>query len=494
VRRCGSTSLFLFFFGSVLAQLELDQDPILDRYCGFNWLEANTYCRSPCPSGNNADCPLNPSGRTQKCFQGSGCFNRMQTLYWTGVVAIMFEATEHMANYQVISTTTTSTVVASGADDEETTAAANVVPTAALMGNVEEVALETILIAKLQTALEDQMFLVSVETQNQDYDRPCVEAVFPPGWDRDDPSKITLDVTMSIITRYIPNSIAVYTNEDLGTIVKTALEVTQDAIIRELKTANPFFNAMTGIAAVSEDDLPESPSTMPSFPPTRDFDQLFETPLDPNPTGSNGIVFSVKTPKGAPSVLLVGMKFITNFEGVFEYEVYTKLGSWTGFVGKSTEFDLIASGQVTGKGSKTWVDIIQGDHFGTIEEGNETISVNYVGWKDVHVLGDGGERSFYLTTTKRFLQQDMTTIPILFSAPINGESETLRQYEIVESNSELEVYEGDGVLDYPWPTDSNGKSPYYRRPRGPIIAFNYDRAPCEYLVLSFCIRRCYLSN
>jgi hypothetical protein len=163
-------------------------------------------------------------------------------------------------------------------------------------------------------------------------------------------------------------------------------------------------------------------------------------------------------------------------------------------VGKSTEFDLIASGQVTGKGSKTLVEIIQGDHVGTIVEGNETISVNYVGWKDVHVLGDGGERSFYLTTTKRFLQQDMTTIPILFSAPINGESETLRQYEIVESNSELEVYEGDGVLDYPWPTDSNGKSPYYRRPRGPIIAFNYDRAPCEYLVLSFCIRRCYLSN
>ncbi len=412
----------------------------------------------------------------------------METLYWTGVVAIMFDAEDHMANHQVATTTTTSTIAASGADDEETTAAANALPTAALMGKVQEAALETILIAKLQTALDDKMmYLVSVDTQHQDYDRPCVAAVFPPVWDRDDPSKITLDVTMRITTRYIPTSIAVYTDEDLGAIVVTALEEAQDATIRELKNANPFFKATTGIAAVSEEDLAESPSSMPSFSPTRDFDQLFETLLDPTPTGSNGIVFSVKTPKGAPSVLLMGMKFITNFEGVLEYEVYTKLGSWKGFVGKSNEFDLIASGQVTGKGPKTWVEIIRGDHVGTIVEGNETISVNYVGWKDVHVLGDGGERSFYFTTTKRFLQQGGTAIPILFSYPINGESETLRQYEMVKSNSELEVYEGDGVLDYPWPTDSNGKSPYYRRPRGPIIAFNYDRAPCEYPFSISCV-------
>jgi hypothetical protein len=133
---------------------------------------------------------------------------------------------------------------------------------------------------------------------------------------------------------------------------------------------------------------------------------------------------------------------------------------------------------VKGKGPKTWVDIIQDDHVGTVVNGNETTSVNYVGWNNIHILGDGGERSFYVTTTKRFLKEDQTSIPILFSSAMNSLSESLRQYGMVESNAELELYEGDGILDYPWPTDPNGKSPYYRRPRGPIIAFNYERSPC----------------
>ena len=472
---------YLLLFGStVLGQLELDQDPKLDQYCGSNWVEAKTNCRTPCPSGEDAECPLSLSGREQSCYQGAGCFNRMETLYWTGIVAIIFDSEQHMSNHKVTTSTTTSTTAAAGTDNEETTAV-DVVPIASLMGKVQEAALEATLISKLQTALDDNMYLVSVVIKDQGYDRPEAAAVFSPVWERDDPSKITLDVTMRITTRYIPSSVIFYTDEDLGGIIITALEEAQDVTIQKLKQANPFFNAMTAIAAVSEEELAESPSYVPSSSPTRDFDQLFETRIDPNPTGSNGIVFSVKTPNGAPSVLLMGMKFVTNFEGILEYEVYTKLGSWKSFVGKSNDFDLIASGQLSGKGPKTWVSLIQDDYVGTAVEGNKTISVNYVGWKDVHVLGDGGERSFYFTTTKRFLKADRTAIPILFSSPKNGESEALRQYEMVTTNSELEVYEGDGVLDYPWPTDSNGKSPYYRRPRGPIIAFNYDRAPCEYL-------------
>jgi len=395
----------------------------------------------------------------------------METLYWTGVVAILFDREEHMKNHKV-------GVEASGTDEKENTAANDVVPTAALMGKVEEVALERTLISTLQILLDDKIYLASLDIKGQTYEQPCVEAVFPLGWDRDDPSKLALDVTMRITARYIPNAVTFYTDKDLGDVFISGLGKAQDATVRELKNANSFFNAVTGMAAVSEEDLAEAPSAMPSTSPTRDFDQLFEAKLDSTPTGSNGIVFSVKTPKGAPSVLLEGMKFVTNFEGVLEYEVYSKLGSWKNFVGRSNEFDLIASGQVTGKGPKTWVDIIQGDHVGTIVKGNETTSVNYVGFKKVYVLGDGGERSFYFTTTKRFLKEDRTAIPILFSSPINSLSESLRQYAMVTTNSELELYEGDGVLDYPWPTDPNGKSPYYRRPRGPIIAFNYDRSPC----------------
>jgi len=391
----------------------------------------------------------------------------METLYWTGVVAILFDAEEHMRNYQVTTTTETE---APEADNEETTAA--------LMGKIEELALEKTLISTLQILLDDKIYLAALDVKDQFYDRPCVQAVFPKVWDRGDPSKLALDVTMRITARYIPSSLTLYTDRDLGDVFISGLGDAQDITVRELKNANPFFNAVTGIAAVSEEDLAEAPSSMPSLSPTRDFDQVFETKIDPTPTGSSGIVFSLKTPKGGPSVRLVGMKFITPFDGVLEYEVYSKLGSWRNFVGRTHEFELIASGQVKGKGPKTWVDIIQDDHVGTVVNGNETTSVNYVGWNNIHILGDGGERSFYVTTTKRFLKEDQTSIPILFSSAMNSLSESLRQYGMVESNSELELYEGDGILDYPWPTDPNGKSPYYRRPRGPIIAFNYERSPC----------------
>ena len=215
----------------------------------------------------------------------------METLYWTGVVAILFDREEHMKNHKV-------EVEASGTDDKENSAANDVVPTAALMGKVEEVALERTLISTLQILLDDKIYLASLDIKGQTYERPCVEAVFPLGWDREDPSKLALDVTMRITARYIPNAVTFYTDKDLGDVFISGLGKAQDATVRELKNANSFFNAVTGMAAVSEEDLAEAPSAMPSTSPTRDFDQLFEAKLDSTPTGSNGIVFSVKTPKG----------------------------------------------------------------------------------------------------------------------------------------------------------------------------------------------------
>ena len=105
-----------------------------------------------------------------------------------------------MSNHKVTTSTTTSTTAAAGTDNEETTAV-DVVPIASLMGKVQEAALEATLISKLQTALDDNMYLVSVVIKDQGYDRPEAAAVFSPVWERDDPSKITLDVTMRITTR-----------------------------------------------------------------------------------------------------------------------------------------------------------------------------------------------------------------------------------------------------------------------------------------------------
>mmetsp|Transcript_32495 Transcript_32495/g.56612 ORF Transcript_32495/g.56612 Transcript_32495/m.56612 type:complete len:206 (-) Transcript_32495:102-719(-) len=69
---------------------------------------------------------------------------------------------------------------------------------------------------------------------------------------------------------------------------------------------------------------------------------------------------------------------------------------------------------------------------------------------------------------------------LLFSYPIGDDSEGDREYEVVASIPELEVYEGDGILDYPWPKDRDGQ--YYRRPRGFFGSFEFDRYPCHPLL------------
>ena len=97
----------------------------------------------------------------------------------------------------------------------------------------------------------------------------------------------------------------------------------------------------------------------------------------------------------------------------------------------------------------------------------------------MHVPGDRGQRSFYVTLTKRFEQEDGSVIPILFSYPID-DNEGERKYAMIDSSPELEVYEGDATLTYAWSQYTDG--PTFRRPRGFIGNFEYDRYPCHPLL------------
>ncbi|KAL3817796.1 hypothetical protein ACHAXA_005829 [Cyclostephanos tholiformis] len=338
------------------------------------------------------------------------------------------------------------------------------------------------------------VLISSVTIEDQKYDRPCVDAVVvvdgvdgEQGDGSGDSSSIvsttSLDITTGVIGSYIPSyqdegdEPSIITDELFGNMIANAINSNEDAFVVAMKEASStFFGALLGVYAIEEGGLAESPSSSPSSPPTRDYEQAFEMDIDSNPTGSYGIVFEIGTPRYGNTIMLTSISFVTLHTGKLEYEIYTKLGSFEKYLGNYASFDLIASGQVNGMGSSKYTRVLDNDTI--VEGGNESLS--YVGFRPVYVLGDGGKRSFYITITKRFVADDGSAIPLLFSPPIDG-IEGSYDYALVDSNSELEVYEGDGILEYPWPRvtgEMEGDDVYYRRPRGFFGSFEYNRVPC----------------
>jgi hypothetical protein len=356
-------------------------------------------------------------------------------------------------------------------------------------------------------AIGRSMLISSVTVVDQRYDRPCVDAVIV--YDREEmendvddeagggmPSMVTsLDVTIDVIVSYIPTNDdeaeapIVVTEEVLGNSIASSINSNRDALLMTIRgnasisssngTAN-FLDALLGVYAIEEGMLPESPSSSPSSSPTRDYMQSLDVDIDANPTGSYGLVFEVGTPRHGNTIVMTSMSFVTSHTGELEYEIYTKLGSFLNYLGDYSKYDMIASGRVYGMGPSEYTRVLDNDTI--VEDVNGTYT--YLGFRHVYVPGDGGRRSFYLTLTKRFVADDGSAIPVLFSLPLEEDDEGAYEYSLVDANSELEVYEGDGVLDYPWPRTSGyagggeDDDVYYRRPRGFFGSFEYDRVPC----------------
>eukprot|EP00970_Alexandrium_tamarense_P011562 scaffold2534_cov176-Alexandrium_tamarense.AAC.4 len=478
------------------AQLLPDEDPAKDYYCGMDWNEANTYCAIPCPSGLDTDCPVvETTGRIRYCFASSGCSQRVENLYWDGIISLEFDKANHLANTGVETSSNASTAAM---NDTTTTIE---IP---LMTNEEAALFEDSFMFFLNQALKQKMDITCSRMQSQEYDRPCVGVVSGRRQLMDnttdfaligddfretpnittssrrrlarDASMTALDLEVQVCADYIPiGGTNKFTVSDFGGFISGAIDDNQQGFVDTLSSSSPFFDALTGISTISLDDIAEAPSSFPSESPTRSNDQVIETYLDTRPSGSYGLVFSVRTPANVSSILLTGMKFLTKTTTTLEYEVYTKLGTHTNSLGLTFQWDLIASGVTTGMGPEVFTSVLSEDSAvitnGIVEE--------YVGFKPVHVPGNRGQRSFYITVTKKYKAEDGSPIPLLFSYNIKAENDGKAIYEIVEDGPELEIYEGDGVLDYPFPRDKDGTSPYYRRPRGFIGGFEYDKNPCR---------------
>ena len=136
---------------------------------------------------------------------------------------------------------------------------------------------------------------------------------------------------------------------------------------------------------------------------------------------------------------------------------------------ENSNWELIASGQTVGSGPKvqcssssfgfvasnvffkltTLHRITRTQRYTRVNEEDTVISdeagksISYKGFESVHVPGDRGMRSFYVAITKRFTADDGQPIPLLFSYPSEGnDAEGTKDYEIIDSTPELEVFEG----------------------------------------------------
>lgn len=437
-----------------------------DYYCGWDWEEANDFCEFHCPSGLDEDCPPLPNGRNRRCIAAAGCFSRKEKLYWTGLISLSFDADAHLARDDVTSSP------AAGSTEGETTYYDEADPAAELMTDEEAEAFEESFENSLNEAFKDQQIQISgVTLQDQEYNRPCVAAVAG----GDDSDSTSLDTVVRVAAEYIPIGDNVFTDDTFGEAVLGTVNSYSHAesFVNSLQGSSPFFGALTGISAIEEDSVAEAPSSMPSGSPTRGFDQVLDIRIESRPSGSYGIVFNMRTPREGQTILLTGMSFLTLYDGLLEYEVYSRLGSYEKYIGKDDYWELVASGQTTGRGAKEYTHVLE--EGATIRDGDTTLK--YVGFEPLHVPGDRGQRSFYVAITNRFTNPDGSAIPLLFSSPKGLDAEGGSAYEIVDSTPELEIYEGDGVLDWPWPKDRDG--PYYRRPRGYIGSFDYEMYPCH---------------
>jgi len=437
-----------------------------DFYCGWDWEEANQDCEYPCPSGLDDECPPLSNGRPRRCIAAAGCFARFKKVYWTGVISLSFDRAAHLSN----------SAVASVEMDAES---GSFITNANLMEDEEMEAFESSFAKYLFGAFEEEIEIDSVRVQEQQYDRPCVAAAYG----GIDPTSTSLDMMVRVVGEFIPIGDKDFTDDEFGDeVLKLINYFDPESFVEAIKNEHVYFGATIGISAIEADNVVETPSASPSEPPSRSFDQIFDIRIDPRPSASYGIVFSVRTKRCdeeaaiqqiCGTILINAMSFVTLHEGNLEYMVYSRLGPYERFLGRDNSWDLIASGQTIGKGAKEYTRMLEGD---TVIDYDSNTRMEYVGFKPVHVPGDRGMRSFYVTLTKRFTQESGDPVPILFSYPIQMDSEGERKYEVVASTNELEVYEGDAVLDYPWHTNRDG--PFYRRPRGFIGSFEYERYPC----------------
>ena len=166
-------------------------------------------------------------------------------------------------------------------------------------------------------------------------------------------------------------------------------------------------------------------------------------------TSSYGYIFNMRTRKEAGAIFLTGFDFYTESTDMVNIELWTRLGSFADHKGNYDGWDLIASGSVKGRGIGRYTSIP--------EELFTPVSIPGGG-------GEEGTRAFYIS---------MDTKDLVYKIGEGTSSDIIVQ----AGDQDVEVYEGEGVLFYPFPSAEDLY--FYRYPRQFLGTIQYDRMPCK---------------
>ncbi|KAL7551102.1 hypothetical protein ACHAWF_014297 [Thalassiosira exigua] len=223
-------------------------------------------------------------------------------------------------------------------------------------------------------------------------------------------------------------------------------------------TGKPTTGSPTGKPTPEPTGRPTSsptsvPSGMPSEAPSRSHLQSIIThtsrEIQQLTTTSFGYLFNVRTTLDGPAIILTGLDFYSDQSGPVNYELWSREDTFDGSRGMYEGWDLLASGTV---------DSVPGEY--TSVPDDAFVPVNMPGGG-----GPDGTRAFYIT---------LNTKDMIYAEDGQGSATDM---SVQSSTAELEIYEGEAVLSYPFPDPSQAY--FYRGPYKFVGAIHYDRLPCK---------------
>lgn len=476
-------------------------DPSLDYSCGLDWVNAANACTKHCPSGLDSEC--------SDLGEGFGCY------YFTGCQARFEELQKEQEEQAALEGENEEEVIVEVPPEQNQFCAPTFIeamlacpkekacPVGNECGVGEECFGKTNCDRELKEVVSDMVFnLKGLPGIMEDEDLTIFSSVI---FDLLTGSLRSIKVHLDTITvtdqRYFladeNTEVSVFftakyrppPRQKLDSIIENSINLQKGSVTQEIKKAGNDakrwnFSKLDEITAVSRENATKRPTLSPTEAPTFSPTALpsayptvspsesptsapSETPsslpsrmhiqevttattqeLKSSTDGSYGVVFNMRTVATGPVVLITGLDFYTESTEFVGFELWSRLGSFKGSKGTYEGWDLIASGVVKGAGYGKLTPI----------PGNS--------FTEVSIPGRGGERAFYLTLNQMDLIYRASEVE-------SAESDS----RIIASSSELEIYEGEAVLSYPFPDPS--QEYLYRSPRLFVGAVQYDRIPCK---------------
>eukprot|EP00571_Detonula_confervacea_P005871 CAMPEP_0172330022 /NCGR_PEP_ID=MMETSP1058-20130122/61177_1 /TAXON_ID=83371 /ORGANISM="Detonula confervacea, Strain CCMP 353" /LENGTH=1318 /DNA_ID=CAMNT_0013047219 /DNA_START=179 /DNA_END=4138 /DNA_ORIENTATION=- len=433
---------------------------VINNFCGKSWIHAMLGCSDGCPNGYECADPL------ERCFAATNCDRPLESLVSELLTTLQGPDSTMDDDDATIFGQTIYDFIRSVAEEEGIS-----------LDGVELGEQQLVDRRELQQRLDHRALLGHDRYMNFEI-KNVTQRRLPSG-------SSAIDVSMVVTGDYRPPPYL-----DLDVIAEDSINRNGAKVVNTLRergerAGRDFFSRVDGIEAVRRAEVTQrptkapvksptwspigdptdfpsgmptySPSSVPSSMPSRAHDQVIMTgsredlQLGGMTTSSYGYIFNMRTKPDSPVILLTGMDFYTESTNDVTFELWTRMGSFMEYKGTYDGWDLIATGTTKGRGIGRYTTIPQ----------ESFTEVSIPGGGD-----EGGTRAFYLTLNTRELVYKL-------GAPDVTLSDSMAHVE----TPDIEVWDGEGVLFYPFPDPAQAF--YYRAPRQFLGAIYYNRLPCK---------------